>query len=107
MAALEPSEVPELLAVPDEQPARVLEVPALQDAAVLELEQLVFRLPVELAATADAAVPKPASSFLLEESALPDAGAALAPAAVTELAEPELAAELELEVESVESVESE
>ena len=103
LAALELSEVLEPLAVPAERPERVLAVPALKDAEVQERAPRVFRLPEAWAVTADAAVQKPASSFLLEESALPDAGAVLALEAVTELAEPALAAELELAVELVES----
>ena len=61
LAALELSEVPEPLAVPAEQPERVLAVPALKDAAAQELASQAFRLPEALAVTADAAVLKPAS----------------------------------------------
>ena len=80
------SEVPESLAVPDEQPERALAVPALQDAAVQERESQAFRLPEAWAVTADAAVRKPASSFLLEESAQQDAATALSVTAVWPLA---------------------
>ena len=45
LAALELSEVPEPLAVPDVRPEQAWAVPALQDAAALERAPLAFRLP--------------------------------------------------------------
>ncbi len=99
-AALELSEAPELSAVPDERLERAWVVPALKDAAVQERASLAFRLPEALVVTADAAVRKQASSFLPKEKALPDAAAELEPAAVTEHAEPEPAAELALAADS-------